>query len=154
MLFFFLPALYSLFQNVRHLYRIKFHLCSLERLSTRVINLGPGRSSQLLPTVEMIGPGTSQGMAFQGYGARKIKPRVTESGTNAAVFHSSSPSLAATQENPSNNSGSSQRQSSRAQTDCSASRGSFKACFEWNACYWHLPVHMWAPFSTQTGNPL
>lgn len=52
-----------LFQNVRHLPRVKFHLCSLERLTAWLINLSPERSSLLLPTVEMMNPGASQGMA-------------------------------------------------------------------------------------------
>lgn len=64
-----------LLQNVRHPPRVKFHLCSLERLTVWIINLGPERRSSQLPTVDMIGPGASQ-----GYGARKIKPRVPESG--------------------------------------------------------------------------
>lgn len=59
---FLLTRLFPFVQNVRHLPRVKFHLCSLERLTAWVINLGPERSSWLLPTVEMIGPGLSQGM--------------------------------------------------------------------------------------------
>lgn len=84
-------------QNVRHLPRVKSHLCSLEMLPAWVINLGPERSSSLQPTGERIGPGVSQGMVFSGYGARKIKPGVTESGTDA-VFHSLSPSVVAASE--------------------------------------------------------
>lgn len=58
-------------QNVRHLPRVKFHLCSLERLPAWVINPGPESSSSLLLTVERIGPGVSQRMFFEGCGARK-----------------------------------------------------------------------------------
>lgn len=80
------PLLPPLFQNVRHLPRVKFHLCSLERLTVWVINLVPERGSSLLPTVEMTGPGASRGTVFQGDGARKIKPGVSESGWMQPFF--------------------------------------------------------------------
>lgn len=61
---FLLPRPFPFVQNVRHLPRVKFHLCSLARLPAWVINLGPERSSLQLPTVERIGPGVAQGMVF------------------------------------------------------------------------------------------
>lgn len=143
-------------QNVRQLPRIKFNLCSLDRLTAWVINLGPERSSWLLPTVEVIGPGLSQGTVFQSYDARKIRPSVIVSDTNARVFHSLSLLWLLRRHDLITESTLTKYHDlcPRTQADCCSNRGIHQTSFDCKARCQHLEIHVWAPLLLVTVQPL